>query len=1009
MSSPNKKKGWFSNLKLQAKLTALLLVVGGIPMGVVTGIAFHNASSLMESAEIESASALEGEVQSTLTAIRDLKRDGVERYFGGIHSQVITFSKDRMIVDAMRGFSETFATYRDEVDFKDSDVAGARSEVEAYYTAQFGPEYTAQNSGENAPLASMYSGLDNDSVALQHRYISVNPNPLGSKDALADPEDGSAYGELHASVHPAIRKFLQEFGYYDIFLCDPNSGDIVYSVFKELDYTTSMIDGPYAATGIGKAFQEANALTDPDAVALTDFDPYLPSYMAPASFIASPIFDGGEKIGVLIFQMPLDRITQVMATRSGMGDSGDSYLVGANKLLRSDSHLEPEQYNVVSSFRNAAESKIATEPVAAALKGEAGCGLATNFTGGETLSAWAPVDIGTGIQWAVCVELSKEEAFAAVMRLREQAAAGRLSLLTQLLAFAGVSMVLIFLLAHKFARSLSGPIGRTAEAIASVAGGDLSNELPVGSGDEVGQMALSYNDAMASIQAAVGAKNVDWSEVAKQKENEKELQRVQAMAENAPIPMMYCSEDLAIRYGNEAAGRGLKRLNCAASAEETLARDLVDVFPQLAKQRGRITDPSRLPYRDNITFGGETVDFQVTAIRDKTGGYLGPMIVWDFITERLAQEASIAAAAEQQQEAAEASLEQQKTAAELQRKAAEQQKEAADQQRQVAQRDREAAQDQQRRVDDLLVVVGAASEGNLTQAVSVTGEDAISNMGRGLDTFFGDLSHQISEIGSCSMTLASAAEELDVTSHEIGSNANQSSELANSIASSANEVSSSVKSVAEGTQELEERMLEIARNAEQATGIANEAVGLASSAGEAVNLLGNSSIEISQILKVIASIAEQTNLLALNATIEAARAGEAGAGFAVVASEVKDLARETEKATKDIGGKITSICSETDAVVDVIKEITSTIEKVSLIQRNISTAVEDQTQTTRDINSLVAEASKGTDAIAEGITSVADANSSTRSGVEHSAQAVGELSRLSQTLQTLVDRFELRK
>ena len=192
----------------------------------------------------------------------------------------------------------------------------------------------------NFDVDAILNSLDADSIALQHQYISANPNPLGEKDSLIAANDQSEYSALHAKYHPHIRDFLQKFEFYDIFLVDPDTGDIVYSVFKELDYSTSLIDGPYANTGIGEAFKKANASGEVSSVALTDFAPYTPSYEDPAAFIASPIYENGVKLGVLIFQMPIDRINNIMTYNQswkdqGMGDSGETYLVGADTNMRS--------------------------------------------------------------------------------------------------------------------------------------------------------------------------------------------------------------------------------------------------------------------------------------------------------------------------------------------------------------------------------------------------------------------------------------------------------------------------------------------------------------------------------------------------------------------------------------------------------------------------------------------------------------------------------------------------
>lgn len=165
-----------------------------------------------------------------------------------------------------------------------------RNELEKYYSNEFGKEYAKLNNGKNANTKHLLNKLDDESVALQYHYIQNNENPLGNKHKLNDANDGSRYSRIHSQYHPPIRQFLEEFEYYDVFLADSESGDIIYSVYKELDFTTSLKDGAYAETGIGQAFKAANSMQQ-NGVSLIDFKPYTPSYSAAASFIASPIYE----------------------------------------------------------------------------------------------------------------------------------------------------------------------------------------------------------------------------------------------------------------------------------------------------------------------------------------------------------------------------------------------------------------------------------------------------------------------------------------------------------------------------------------------------------------------------------------------------------------------------------------------------------------------------------------------------------------------------------------------
>ncbi|HZU32817.1 MAG TPA: methyl-accepting chemotaxis protein [Candidatus Angelobacter sp.] len=213
--------------------------------------------------------------------------------------------------------------------------------------------------------------------------------------------------------------------------------------------------------------------------------------------------------------------------------------------------------------------------------------------------------------------------------------------------------------------------------------------------------------------------------------------------------------------------------------------------------------------------------------------------------------------------------------------------------------------------------------------------------------------------------------------------------------SNATETAAQSSSVAGAAEEMTASIKEISTNAHEAAKIAGAGVRIAADASEKVSKLDASSQEIGQVVKVITTIAEQTHLLALNATIEAARAGEAGAGFAVVAGEVKELARETAKATEDIRQKIEAIQADTKGAIDGISEISKIVAQISDIQNTIASAVEEQTATTNEIT--------------HNISGMAMAAKSTTEGAEYTNKAAGELARLATKLQSLVQQFECGK
>ncbi len=488
-------------MKLKNKLTLGSLLIGVVPVLIATALIGWIADNSAQK-------ALEHEAEEELTAVRDASKSHIEDYFDTVRGQVLTFSDDIMVIDAMKEFKSAFTDYRAEMGWNKGQIRDRKTQLSRYYSQSFTGEYSKRNHGASPNAINELNRLDADSVALQYTFIQANSNPLGSKNNLDDPEDGSTYAKVHAKYHPHINAFLEQFQYADVFLVDPDSGDVVYSTFKELDFTTSLIDGPYAHSGLGQAFQQANSLSTPSDAVITDFAPYKPSYEGQAGFIASPIFDGGEKVGILIFQLPIDAINTIMThdqkwADEGLGETGETYLVGADTKARTLSRFlieEPDLYlaeikahgvpqETVHLIRakgsNIGLEAFDTEGVRAAIAGQSGFGMFPDARGVPVISAYAPLGV-EGLDWVIISKIDEDEVTAPIRALSHKIRNTGVTIFLVIFAIAG-------LVGWAFSRSITQPLMLSINAMQEISTGRLTHRLNVTRKDELGEFADNYN------------------------------------------------------------------------------------------------------------------------------------------------------------------------------------------------------------------------------------------------------------------------------------------------------------------------------------------------------------------------------------------------------------------------------------------------------------------------------------------------------------------------------------
>jgi len=488
----NKKIKSFSELNLGSKVLLVSTLMTFIAIFLTALIAY-----------IQSSRSLESKAYEQLKSIRAMKSQQIEDYFQKIRDQIETFSENHMIVDAMVDFKQSFHQVGQNSVYSDDAIDGR---LRHQYDTEFVERLN--DSSSQTYTSDQFIPTNKNTRLLQDLYISRNHNVTGEKHLLNDAKDGSLYSQNHKKYHPIVRNYLDKFGYYDIFLIDHETGHIVYSVFKEVDYGTSLLTGPYKNTNFSEVFRAAKEASSKDFVQLIDFMPYAPSYNASASFIASPIYEGDTKVGILVFQMPLDRIHNIMTSNEqwkqvGLGETGETYIISSDYKLRSQSRFLVEQSDEYfdALLKNGQSSSVVdnikrlgsavgqqldkTEGSKLALSGVTGEKNILDYRGQNVLAAYQPINV-TDMNWAIIAKIDQEEEFSEIYTLRNLIIVSSLILLF----ICGFGSLLFS------RRIITMPLQKAINICNSVAKGDLSARIQHNSTDEIGQLL----DSMQSMQ-----------------------------------------------------------------------------------------------------------------------------------------------------------------------------------------------------------------------------------------------------------------------------------------------------------------------------------------------------------------------------------------------------------------------------------------------------------------------------------------------------------------------------
>ncbi|EPJ45935.1 MAG: hypothetical protein OFPII_23660 [Osedax symbiont Rs1] len=432
----------FGKLKIGQKFILSFLAIGVIPATIIGLVSLNQANQGMESLSFNSleavreikkaqldqyfkdrrsdmnvlvsvAGALKLQALEKLKAVREIKKAAVENYFHQTALQVQSFTESSTTKNALVEFRDNFNLIKFVNKLDDATVAKMRSDLSGFYHKDVSKYFTEKIGVDSTAAINQYLAvLDDEAVVAQYYYLLKNKAPMGSKAKLNRGSDKSKYSKAHYKIHPGIRNFQEKFGYQDIIMIESRKNRVIYSVKKNIDYGTDLLKGPLAESPLAKIYQKALKAGRKESYLSSDFEIYYPSINSPQMFIAAPMRHYGGVIGVVVFQVNIEQINAVMSERVGLGETGETYLVGSDHKMRSDSSSGANR-TVQASLSNAEDSRAESPAIDLALAGETGSGIITNYLNKPVLSAWVPLVIG-GHKWALLAEIDVSEALSPV-------------------------------------------------------------------------------------------------------------------------------------------------------------------------------------------------------------------------------------------------------------------------------------------------------------------------------------------------------------------------------------------------------------------------------------------------------------------------------------------------------------------------------------------------------------------------------------------------------------------
>jgi len=1001
------------SLKIKQKFILSFLALGIIPATIVGLVSLNQANKGMESlafnsleavteikkAQLEQyfadrnsdmnvlvniADTLRIQALEKLKAVREVKKSAIENYFKQTELQVQSFTQSNTTKNTLVVFKENFNLIKFVNKLDDAAVADMRKQLADFYKKDVNAYFTAKLGSDSSEQVSKYiQALDDEAVVAQYYYLVKNKAPLGSKSKLNRGSDKSKYSKTHYGAHPSIRNFQEKFGYEDIIMIDANKNRVIYSVKKGIDYGVDLSKGPISQTPLAKIYQKALKAGRKVSYLSSDFEVYYPAANTPQMFIAAPMYHYGSVIGVVVFEVNATKLNELMATKTGLGETGETYLVGSDHKMRSNSISDAKrtlQASLMGEENTAAES----ESIDKALAGETGIGLTANYLNKPVLSAWTTIEAGEN-KWALIADIDVSEALSPVDGL------GHSFYENYAKQYGYPDLYLINHNGHVFFSVLKGKA--------------LNTNFKTGPYKESSLGKL--------VQQVDESKEFGFSDFAKYSADNDKASAFIAQ------PLVNDDSDVELIIALELPLKGINDITGIRQGMGTTGESFL-VGPDFKMRSDSYTDPEHrsvaASFEGNITDNG----IKTPAVVDALAGNAGAMIDKNVLgTSVLSAYAPVnvngvtwALLAEINESEAFSTANNLKwvTLVILLASVV-----------LIFVFGNLMASRISKPLIKATELAKKVASGDLSSDIQVEQEDEIGQLQGSLKEMNDSLKVMVSRISMSSEQQSAAAEQLSIITGQTRVHVKEQNQGTRRVDQAIHDMSDSLREVGSSTLQTSEVAQLANKEAENGSIEVRNTIDSIHTFSVEVEHMSATLVEVEKgandigsIVDVINSIADQTNLLALNASIEAARAGEHGRGFAVVADEVRSLAQSTQGSTMQIEKMVAQLQKGTLSSVESMARGKEKMEKVVEQAEHTGTALVRISEAISQIQLMADKITQAnthqaavTSEVTNNIKHISELSEKTGSDSKEILKASEELANLAANLQQETHRFKM--